>query len=282
MVREAGAVMIRGGCFKPRTSPYAFQGLGFEGLEYLAEAGKKTGLPVVTEVVSTEQLSGMKDHTDVFQIATRNLQISKLLKRVGALGKPVLLNRGFLLLDQGSGSWPRHSLARENNVILCGGGSALREYTRKPWHVSRFRGQELSIAILVDPRPRDGIRAKARPWRWRPLPRGRRIEIEVHPDQTRPFGTAPSRSSRPVRKLLGTRFLSPLCGQGSPGFRGYPDVLRAGADLLWRGRGMREGYRRSFEAGPAASVSSCAPGCAGRLREQALHRYFDSVETSRA
>jgi 3-deoxy-7-phosphoheptulonate synthase len=93
-VREAGAHMLRGGAFKPRTSPYAFQGLGEEGLKMLAAAGKDTGLPVVTEVMDTHDVDLVAKYADVLQIGTRNMQNYALLKRVGMTRHPVLLKRG--------------------------------------------------------------------------------------------------------------------------------------------------------------------------------------------
>ena len=94
-VREAGAVILRGGAFKPRTSPYSFQGLGEEGLKYLREAGDKYGMPVTTEVVSPRDVEMMKNYIDMFQIGARNMQNFELLKEVGKTGMPVLLKRGM-------------------------------------------------------------------------------------------------------------------------------------------------------------------------------------------
>jgi 3-deoxy-7-phosphoheptulonate synthase len=94
MVREAGATALRGGAFKPRTSPYSFQGLGEQGLQYLAEAREATGLPIVTEAMSVEQIPLVCKYADVIQIGARNMQNFSLLKQVGALRKPVLLKRG--------------------------------------------------------------------------------------------------------------------------------------------------------------------------------------------
>jgi len=93
-VRAAGATMLRGGAFKPRTSPYEFQGLGEEGLKLLAEARAATGLKVVTEVMDTDDLPLCADYADVLQIGARNMQNFSLLKRLGTIGKPVLLKRG--------------------------------------------------------------------------------------------------------------------------------------------------------------------------------------------
>jgi len=94
-VREAGANALRGGVFKPRTSPYVFQGLGEEGLEYLAEARELTGMPVVAEVMSIAQIEVMVKYVDVLQIGARNMQNFSLLRAVGEVRKPVLLKRGI-------------------------------------------------------------------------------------------------------------------------------------------------------------------------------------------
>jgi chorismate mutase/prephenate dehydratase len=94
-VKEAGAKLLRGGCFKPRTSPYAFQGLGWEGLDMLAEAGRVYGMPIVTEVLAPEHVEKMVEKTDVLQIGTRNMQNFALLTEAGKANKPVLLKRGM-------------------------------------------------------------------------------------------------------------------------------------------------------------------------------------------
>ena len=94
-VKAHGAHMLRGGAFKPRTSPYAFQGLGLEGLKILAEAKRATGLPIVTEVLSPEQVELVAEYADVLQIGARNAQNFPLLQAVGEAGKPVLLKRGM-------------------------------------------------------------------------------------------------------------------------------------------------------------------------------------------
>ena len=94
-VKEAGGSVLRGGAFKPRSSPYSFQGLGEEGLKYLAEAREQTGLPIITEVMSTEDIELVGDYTDIFQIGARNNQNYPLLKAVGKTSKPVFLKRGI-------------------------------------------------------------------------------------------------------------------------------------------------------------------------------------------
>ena len=93
--RRAGATLLRGGAYKPRTSPYAFQGLGVAGLRILAEVRQETGLPVVTEIVDVADVDVIAEHADMFQVGTRNMQNFPLLQAVGATGKPVLLKRGL-------------------------------------------------------------------------------------------------------------------------------------------------------------------------------------------
>jgi 3-deoxy-7-phosphoheptulonate synthase len=95
MAKAAGAVLLRGGAYKPRTSPYAFQGLGEAGLKILAEAREVTGLPIVTEVVDAADVPLVAEYADMMQIGTRNMQNFALLQAVGSAGKPVMLKRGF-------------------------------------------------------------------------------------------------------------------------------------------------------------------------------------------
>ena len=119
-VKESGAKILRGGAFKPRTSPYAFQGLKEQGLKYLAEARKRTGLPVVTEVLETESVEMVAEYTDILQIGARNIQNFTLLRRVGEMGKPVLLKRGMATSIQEFLLSAEYILAAGNpNVILC-------------------------------------------------------------------------------------------------------------------------------------------------------------------
>ena len=119
-VKAAGARVLRGGAYKPRTSPYAFQGLKEQGLQYLAEARKRTGLPVVTEVLETESAELVADYADILQIGARNIQNFSLLRRVGEMGKPVLLKRGMATTIQEFLLSAEYILAAGNpNVILC-------------------------------------------------------------------------------------------------------------------------------------------------------------------
>ncbi len=119
-VKAAGASILRGGAFKPRTSPYAFQGLEEEGLKYLAEARRETGLPVITEVMEPDKVAVVAEHSDILQIGARNVQNFSLLRKVGESGKPVLLKRGMSTSIQEWLLSAEYVLAGGNpNVILC-------------------------------------------------------------------------------------------------------------------------------------------------------------------
>jgi 3-deoxy-7-phosphoheptulonate synthase len=119
-VKAAGAHVLRGGAFKPRTSPYAFQGLEEEGLQLLKETSKSTGLPVVTEVMEPDKVDVVAEHADILQIGARNVQNFSLLKRVAECGKPVLLKRGMSTSIQEWLLSAEYVLAGGNpNVILC-------------------------------------------------------------------------------------------------------------------------------------------------------------------
>jgi len=119
-VKAAGAQFLRGGAFKPRTSPYAFQGLGMDGLELLKIARQKTGLPIVTEIMSSEYLDAFAEHVDVIQIGARNMQNFTLLRQVGALKKPVLIKRGLSSTIEELLMAAEHLMAGgTDEVILC-------------------------------------------------------------------------------------------------------------------------------------------------------------------
>jgi len=154
-VKEAGANMIRGGAFKPRTSPYSFQGLGLQGLKILEKAKRETGLPVVTEVLDPRDVSWVCEYVDILQIGTRNMQNFSLLKEVGKANKPVLLKRGMYSTLQEWLNCAEYILAEGNpNVILCERGIRTFEtYTRNTLDLSIVPSvKEVShLPIFVDP-----------------------------------------------------------------------------------------------------------------------------------
>jgi 3-deoxy-7-phosphoheptulonate synthase len=154
-VKAAGADMLRGGAFKPRTSPYAFQGLGLHGLKLLAQAGKETGLPIVTEVIDPRDVSWVAEFADVLQIGTRNMQNFSLLKEVGQTGRPVLLKRGMYSTLEEWLNCAEYILSEGNpNVILCERGIRTFEtYTRNTLDLSAVPAiKELThLPIIIDP-----------------------------------------------------------------------------------------------------------------------------------
>lgn len=154
-VKAAGATMLRGGAFKPRTSPRSFQGLGEAGLKMLSEAGRATGLPVVTEVMDTADIDLVAQYADVLQIGSRNMQNFALLKQVGRAGKPVLLKRGLSATIQEWLSAAEYITSSGNDqVILCERGIRTFEtYTRNTLDLSAaVAARELTgFPVVVDP-----------------------------------------------------------------------------------------------------------------------------------
>ncbi len=154
-VKAAGASFIRGGAFKPRTSPYTFQGLGEEGLKYLSEAKKKTGLLVITEVMDPRDIELILPYTDIIQIGTRNMQNFRLLTEVGGYDKPVLLKRGLSATIKEFLMSAEYIMAKGNTkVMLCERGIRTFEtYTRNTLDLSAIPViKKLShLPVIVDP-----------------------------------------------------------------------------------------------------------------------------------
>ncbi len=186
-VKSAGAVMLRGGAFKPRTSPYSFQGLGVEALELLVMARAATGLPVVTEVLDTRQVELVAAHADVLQIGARNMQNFALLAEVGCTRIPVLLKRGQasslseLLLAA------EHVMSRGNpNIVLCERGIRTFETaTRNTLDVSAVPvlKSETHLPVIVDPSHAAGRAALVMPLALAAIAAGADgIIVEVHPN----------------------------------------------------------------------------------------------------
>jgi len=154
-VKEAGANMLRGGAFKPRTSPYSFQGLGITGLKILEKAKNETGLPIVTEVLDPRDVSWICEYADILQIGTRNMQNFSLLKEVGKVDKPVLLKRGMFSTLQEWLNCAEYILAEGNpNVILCERGIRTFEtYTRNTLDLGIVPSikEVTHLPIFVDP-----------------------------------------------------------------------------------------------------------------------------------
>jgi 3-deoxy-7-phosphoheptulonate synthase len=154
-VKEAGAIALRGGAFKPRTSPYAFQGLAEEGLKILAEAREKTGLAIVTEVMAIEQVAIVAEYADVLQIGARNMQNYNLLNKVGEQQKPVLLKRGLSATLEEFLLAAEYIMARGNHqVMLCERGiRTFEEYVRNtlPLAIVPELHRVSHLPVIVDP-----------------------------------------------------------------------------------------------------------------------------------
>lgn len=184
-VKEAGANMLRGGAFKPRTSPYSFQGLGLGGLKILERAKKETGLPIVTEVTDPRDVSWVCEYADVLQIGTRNMQNYSLLQEVGRADKPVLLKRGMYSTLSEWLNCAEYILAEGNpNVILCERGIRTFEtYTRNTLDLSIVPSvKEVShLPIIVDPSHGTGRLSVIEPMSLASMAAGAHgIIIEVH------------------------------------------------------------------------------------------------------
>ena len=154
-VKRGGAAILRGGAFKPRTSPYSFQGMGEEGLKLLAEARKKTGLPIVTEALDTRDVELVARYADIVQIGARNMQNFSLLKEVGKAGKPVLLKRGAGSTIEELLMSAEYVMSEGNReVMLCERGiRTLETYTRNTLDLAAVPViKKLShLPVIVDP-----------------------------------------------------------------------------------------------------------------------------------
>jgi 3-deoxy-7-phosphoheptulonate synthase len=189
-VKQSGATLLRGGAFKPRTSPYSFQGMGVDGLQLLMKAKKATGLPIVTELMSPKYCELFEETVDLVQIGARNMQNFDLLKEVGKMSKPVLLKRG---LSNTYEEWimsAEYIMSEGNeNVILCERGIRTFEtYTRNTLDVSAIPAiKKMShLPIIVDPSHSGGMRWLVEPLTMAAIAAGADgIIVEVHNDPAR-------------------------------------------------------------------------------------------------
>jgi 3-deoxy-7-phosphoheptulonate synthase len=189
-VRHAGARLFRGGAFKPRTSPYSFQGLGEEGLRILAEVRREFGLAIVTETIDPENCDLVEQYADVLQIGARNMQNFSLLKRAGRASKPVLLKRGMSATLEEFLMAAEYVLSEGNyNVILCERGvRTFADHTRNTLDLSVIPAvKRLShLPIIVDPSHGTGQREKVTPLARAAVAVGADgLMIEVHPQPDR-------------------------------------------------------------------------------------------------
>jgi 3-deoxy-7-phosphoheptulonate synthase len=186
-VRASGASMLRGGAFKPRTSPYAFQGLGIEALKMLVDIRAETGMPVVTEVLDTRHVDLVAEHADMLQVGARNMQNFALLAELGRVQRPVLLKRGLSATVKELLMAAEYIMANGNHdVVLCERG--IRTYetaTRNTLDVAAIPvlKRETHLPVIVDPSHAGGIAALVAPLSFAAIAAGADgLIIEVHPD----------------------------------------------------------------------------------------------------
>lgn len=220
-VKSAGGQLLRGGAYKPRTSPYSFQGLGEKGLQYLAEAREETGLGIVTEAMDTETFDLVEQYADCVQIGARNMQNFALLRRAGRSRKPMLLKRGMSSTLEEFLMAAEYILAEGNyNVILCERGvRTFADHTRNTLDLSVVPAvQSLShLPIIVDPSHGTGKRDKVLPMALASVAAGASgLIVEVHPNPEKALSdgyqsldpaqfAAMADECRAIHELLATR-----------------------------------------------------------------------------
>ena len=187
---EMGATILRGGAFKPRSSPYSFQGLGVKGLELLAKAREETGMAIVTEALDVETADHVAEYADILQVGARNMQNYPLLRKVGRIGKPILLKRGLSATIEELLLAAEYVVAEGNpNVILCERG--VRSFDTQTRNLLDLTAipvvKSLShLPIIADPSHGTGVRAKVTPMARAAVAAGADgLMVEVHPDPNR-------------------------------------------------------------------------------------------------
>ena len=213
-LKEAGVKVLRGGAFKPRTSPYSFQGLGYDGLEILAEIREETGMAIVTEVMDPKDVETVSHHADVLQIGARNMQNYALLHAVGEFGRPVLLKRGMMSTIEELLMSAEYILSHGNGkVMICERGIRTFEpYTRNTLDINAVPAlKQLShLPVIVDPSHGTGRWELVNPVSKAAIAAGADgllIEVHPHPEQALSDG---AQSLKPEKLAALMRELKPL------------------------------------------------------------------------
>ncbi|MFA6936945.1 MAG: 3-deoxy-7-phosphoheptulonate synthase [Treponema sp.] len=272
-VASSGAVMLRGGAYKPRTSPYSFQGLGEQGLVYLKTAGEKYGLPVVTEIVSTDFIPVMKDYVDVYQVGARNMQNFELLKKLGALNKPVILKRGLSATIEELLMAAEYLLSSgTDKVILCERGiRTFEKATRNTLDLSAVPVLRslTHLPIIVDPSHAVGIRDKIPPMGLAAIAAGADgiiVEVHNHPEKALSDGAQSLYPAQFDKMMHDIEALAPVVGKSVEHIR---EEAPKNLTEISSGKSLKNGK------------TVCAySGKKGAYAEQAIARYFDEKDVS--
>ena len=219
--KDAGATILRGDVYKPRTSPYSFQGLGEEGLEILAECRRDTGLPIVIEVVDISQVSLVAEVADCIRIGTRNAQNFELLKEVGQTHKPVMLKRGLAMTVEEWLQAAEYVAQRGNSeIILCERG--IRTFEPSTRNTLDLAGMavaqsETHLPVIVDPSHAVGKRHLVGPMALAAVAAGAdAVMIDVHPDPERALCDGPQALTPDEMMLLGRELEAVAAAVGRP------------------------------------------------------------------
>ena len=207
VVKEMGGAMLRGGCFKPRTSPYSFQGHGLEALDWLAEAGAEVGLPIVTEVMHPRELEPVAEKAHMIQIGARNMQNFSLLREVGQVHRPVMLKRGMMASIDEWLNAAEYILAQGNQmVLLCERGIRTFETaTRNTLDLSAVPvlRERTHLPVIVDPSHAVGVRQHIPPMARAAIAGGAHgIMVEIHPDPKTALSDGPQALTFPMFEAL--------------------------------------------------------------------------------
>ena len=232
-VSEAGAQFFRGGAYKPRTSPYSFQGLGEEALRIMAEIRDRFGLKIVTEAIDNESLELVEEYADVIQIGARNMQNFSLLKRAGRARKPVMVKRGMSATLEEFLMAAEYVMSEGNyNVILCERGvRTFADHTRNTLDLSIVPAvQRLShLPIVVDPSHGTGKRNKVTPLSRAAVAVGADgliVEVHTHPDQALSDGVQSLYPEQFEQLMAQVRQIAPVLGRTIPAIGPHPAAAK--------------------------------------------------------
>ena len=219
-VKEGGANILRGGAFKPRTSPYAFQGLEVEGLKFLARARDLTGLPVVTEIMDPYDVDVLSEYSDIIQVGARNVQNFALLKRLGKSKRPVLLKRGMATTIKEWLQSAEYILSEGNpNVILCERGIRTFETaTRNTLDLNAVPvlKEKTHLPVIVDPSHATGVWRYVTPMAYAGIAAGAdglMIEVHPHPDKAWSDGAQSLKPKKFQQMMIGLKAFAEAAGR---------------------------------------------------------------------